>query len=83
MFLAVWLLLAGVASGVAPLAAAAARTGSVGPAASFSTSGALKGVAATSATNAWAVGSVGVGKTWTRRLTAGEAALGLSLDGGK
>src|SRR5580704_208718 len=61
--LAVLFLVAGVASGVAPLAAAAARTGSPGPAASFSTSGELSGVAAISATNAWAVGSTGTGKT--------------------
>ena len=63
MLLAVSLLLAGVASGVAPLVATAAQTGPPGPAASFSTSGALKGVAATSATNAWAVGSTGTGRT--------------------
>ena len=57
--LAVPLLLAGVVAGVAPVTAAAARTGSPGPAASFTISGALAGVAATSASNAWAVGSTG------------------------
>ena len=75
MLLAVWLLLAGVVSGSAPLAAAAARAGSPGPAASFSIVGGLSGVAAISATDAWAVGYTGAsktlivhwnGKTWTR-----------------
>jgi hypothetical protein len=57
--LAVPLLVAGVAAGVSPVTAAAARTGSPGPAASFTVSGHLSGVAATSATDAWAVGSTG------------------------
>jgi hypothetical protein len=52
------LLLAGVAAGIAPVTAAAARTGPGGPAAS-TFSGHLSGVAATSAANAWAVGSTG------------------------
>ena len=39
--------------------AAATETGSLGPAGSVSMAGALFGVAATSATNAWAVGSAG------------------------
>jgi hypothetical protein len=56
---AVPLLLAGVGAGVAPVTAAAARGGPVGPAASFTISGQLKGVAATSASNAWAVGYSG------------------------
>jgi hypothetical protein len=58
-FLAVPLLLAGVAGVVAPVTAAAARAGSLGPAASFTISGHLNGVAATSAGNAWAVGYAG------------------------
>ena len=53
------LLLAGVVAGIAPVAAAAARTGPGGSAASFTFSGHLSGVAATSAANAWAVGSTG------------------------
>ena len=72
---AVPLLLAGVAAGICPVRAAA-RTGSLGPASTFS--GHLAGVAATSATNAWAVGSTGSslspktlilrwnGTSWTR-----------------
>ena len=85
--LAVLFLVAGVASGVAPIAAAAARTGSPGPAASFSTSGELSGVAAISATNAWAVGSTGTGKTlivhwngktWTRVPSPGGAFHGVA-----
>jgi hypothetical protein len=85
--LAVLFLVAGVASGVAPLAAAAARTGAPGPAASFSTSGELSGVAAISATNAWAVGSTGTGKTlivhwngktWTRVPSPGGAFHGVA-----
>jgi hypothetical protein len=55
---AVPLLLAGVAAGMYPVTAAAARTGPGGPAAS-TFSGHLSGVTATSATNAWAVGSTG------------------------
>jgi hypothetical protein len=39
--------------------AAVVRTGSPGPAASSATGGALNGAAATSASNAWAVGSAG------------------------
>jgi len=50
---AVPLLLAGVTGGVT------ARTGFPGPAASFSISGTLVGVAATSASNAWAAGFTG------------------------
>jgi len=72
--LTVPLLLAGVA-GITPATAAATQTRSPGPAASFTINGALSGVAATSAGNAWAVGSDGSGKTlivhwngtaWTR-----------------
>ena len=72
--LTVPLLLAGVA-GITPATAAATQTRSPGPAASFTINGALSGVAATSAGNAWAVGSDGNGKTlivhwngtaWTR-----------------
>ena len=47
-------LLAGVIGGVVPAAPAAAAW--TGPAASFTTSGSLVAVAATSASNAWAVG---------------------------
>jgi hypothetical protein len=43
--------------------AAAARTGPPGPAASFTSSGDFSGVAATSATNAWAVGGTANGHT--------------------
>ena len=57
--LAVPLLLTGVVAGISPVTAAAARTGPAGPAASFTVSGHLSGVAATSATNAWAVGGYG------------------------
>lgn len=56
---AVPILLAGVAAGIAPVTAAAARTGSPGPPASFTVNGHLSGVAATSAANAWAVGGSG------------------------
>ena len=56
--LAVPLLLVSVVAGMSPVTAAAARTGSRGPAAS-TFSGHLSGVAATSATDAWAVGSTG------------------------
>ena len=72
--LTVPLLLAGVAR-ITPATAAATQTRSPGPAASFTINGALSGVAATSAGNAWAVGSDGSGKTlivhwngtaWTR-----------------
>jgi hypothetical protein len=59
MALAAPLLLAGVAAAAAP--AAVARAWSPGPAASFSTSGLLAGVAATSASNAWAVGNTTAG----------------------
>ena len=53
-------LLAGVVAGVAPGAqAAVARARSQGVAASVTVSGGLSGVAATSASNAWAVGSTG------------------------
>ena len=57
--LAVPLLLAGLAAGVAPVTAAAARAGSPGLVASFTISGRLNGVAATSARSAWAVGFTG------------------------
>src|SRR6266700_2423815 len=85
--LAVLFLVAGVAGGVAPFAAATVRTGSPGPAASFSTSGELSGVAATSATNAWAIGATGTGqtlivhwngKTWTRVPSPGGAFHGVA-----
>jgi hypothetical protein len=62
--LAVPLLLAGVAAGIAPAApAVAGRIGSQGSAPSFTINGDLWGVAATPATNAWAVGSTISGKT--------------------
>ena len=85
MVLAAWLLLAGLADGVTPLAAAA-RTGSADAAASFSTSGALRGVAATSATNAWAVGFTGSktllvhwnGRTWAQVPSPGGALYGVA-----
>ena len=54
--LAVPLLLAGVAGGVAPGAASAAKAGIAGTAVPFRISGNLYGVAATSASSAWAVG---------------------------
>jgi hypothetical protein len=60
--LAVPLVVAGVVAGVAPVTAAA-RPRPVGPAASFTVSGSLDGVAATSTSNAWAVGSTGRAKT--------------------
>jgi hypothetical protein len=50
---------AGVAAGVAPVTPAAARASFTGPAASFTISGQLSGVAATSARSAWAVGFSG------------------------
>ena len=56
------LLLAGAVAAIAPIApisAAAARSGPAGKAASYAISGDLSGVAATSAGNAWAVGSAG------------------------
>jgi hypothetical protein len=63
-YLAVLLLLATAMAGIAPAApAAAARTTSPAPAASFTVSGLLTGVAATSARSAWAVGNTGSGKT--------------------
>jgi hypothetical protein len=52
------LLVVGVVAGAAPVMAGA-RPRPVGPAASFTVSGSLGGVAATSASNAWAVGSTG------------------------
>ena len=52
------LLVVGVVAGVVPVTAAA-RLRPVGPAASFTVSGSLGGVAATSASNAWAVGTTG------------------------
>src|SRR5215469_8822014 len=84
--LAVPLLLAGVVAGISPVTAAA-RAGSQGPAASFTVSGALSSVAATSATNAWAVGSTGSGiltvrwngTAWTQ--VASPAPAGSSLSG--
>jgi hypothetical protein len=60
VMLAVLCLLTGVVAQVAP-AAAAVRTGSPGTAASFAVSGYLSDVAATSASNAWAVGYTGSG----------------------
>ena len=60
VMLAVLLLLTGVVAQVMP-AAAAVRAGSAGPAASFAASGDLSDVAATSASNAWAVGSTSSG----------------------
>ena len=57
--LAIPLLLAGVAGGVAPGTASAAQAGTAGTAVPFSISGTLADVAATSASNAWAVGSSG------------------------
>ena len=84
--LAVPLLLAGVVAGISPVAAAA-RAGSPGPAAAFTISGALSGVAATSATNAWAVGSTGSGKAlivrwngaaWTQVASPAPASSNLS-----
>src|SRR5215470_53936 len=56
--LAVPLLVVGVGAGAAPVTAGA-RPRPVGPAASFTVSGSLGGVAATSASNAWAVGTTG------------------------
>jgi hypothetical protein len=56
-------LLAGVVAGITPATAAATQTRSPGPAASFTINGALSGVAATSAGNAWAVGGANSGKT--------------------
>lgn len=52
-----------VIAGIAPATAGAARTRPAGPAAFLTISGDLRGVAATSASNAWAVGSAGSGKT--------------------
>ena len=74
---AVPMLLAGVVAGIAPVTAAAAKSSSTAPAASFTVTGQLSGVAATSARNAWAVGYTGTtstktlivhwnGKTWKR-----------------
>jgi hypothetical protein len=57
--LTVALLLAGVAGGIAPVTAAAARSRFPGPAASFTIGGSLVGVAATSANSALAVGYSG------------------------
>jgi len=56
--LAAPLVLAGVAAGAAPVTAAT-RPAATGRAASFTVGGQLKGVAATSARNAWAVGESG------------------------
>jgi hypothetical protein len=53
------LLLAGA---TVPATAAIARAQTAGPASSLTVSGALRGVAATSARNAWAVGSTGSGR---------------------
>jgi hypothetical protein len=66
-FLAVPLLVTGVACVAGPVTAAAARTGSADPAASSSITGGLNAVAATSASNAWAVGSAGSGETLIER----------------
>ena len=54
---AIPLLVAGLAAGMTPATAAASRTRPAGPSASFTIDGQLNGVAATSASNAWAVGS--------------------------
>ena len=48
-------------AGISPVTAAAARTGSAGPAASSTIYGMLDGAA--SASDAWAAGSAGTGKT--------------------
>jgi hypothetical protein len=87
MVLAVCMLLAGMAGGVTPLAAAAAKTGSSGQSAAFSASGGLRGVAATSATNAWTVGYTGNkslivhwnGKTWRQVPSPGGAFYGVAV----
>jgi hypothetical protein len=57
--LAAPLLLAGVLGGVAPVTASAAQAGPAGTAAPFRINGWLYGVAATSASSAWAVGYSG------------------------
>ncbi|MGO8958286.1 MAG: hypothetical protein ACLQFR_13080 [Streptosporangiaceae bacterium] len=57
------LLLAGVIAGIAPATAGAAPTRPAGPATSLSISGDLRGVASTSASDVWAVGSASSGKT--------------------
>jgi hypothetical protein len=60
---AVPLVLAGVVAGIAPAGSAAARTGTADLARSLPASASLYGVAATSASNAWAVGQANSGKT--------------------
>lgn len=64
--LAVPLLVAGVAAGTAPAAIARARP--AGPVASASITGLLAGVAATSASNAWAVGNTRAAGTGNKTL---------------
>lgn len=64
--LAVPVLVAGVAAGIAP--AAAARAGRARPAASLSIDGLLSAVAATSASNAWAVGNTTAGAPGNKTL---------------
>jgi hypothetical protein len=55
------LLLAGVADGVTPVMGAAASAQAAGAAVPVTTRARLDGVAATSATNAWAVGGTSTG----------------------
>src|SRR5579862_7495566 len=84
---AVSLLAAGTVAGTAPSAAALARP-RPGDAGSFTAPGDLSGVAATSARNAWAVGSAGVktlivhwnGTAW-KRVPSPSPAAGGGLDG--
>ena len=77
------LLIAGTVAAAAPMTAAAAATRTM-PAASSAISGQLSGVAVTSASNAWAVGSTGTthartlimhwnGRTWRRVSSPGPA----------
>ena len=62
------LLLAGVLGGVAPVLASAAQAGPTGTAVPFRINGWLYGVAATSASSAWAVGTAGSGQAPDRAL---------------
>jgi len=82
--LTVSLLAAWLAAGTALPPAAGARTRSAGPTVSFTVGGGLSGVAAISATSAWAVGHTGAtrfstlivhgtGKTWKRVPSPGSA----------
>jgi hypothetical protein len=57
-----------VAVAEVPATATAGWTGPPASAASFTISGQLNGVAATSASNAWAVGDTGIGTTHPRTL---------------